>query len=124
MKILIVEDDDILAAFLAKELEARGFEILQTHFGDGGLKLYNRYGPWEFVLSDYRFIPGTQIKDGVELVTAIHSINPAQRMAIMTAWSEETRGKLPQALRFLPLLEKPFRFEQVLRLLREPVLPL
>jgi hypothetical protein len=89
-----------------------------------GLSLYKKDGPWEFVLSDYKFIPGTEIKDGVELVTAIHAINPAQRMAIMTAWCEEARGKLPQALRPLPLREKPFRFEQVLRLLREPVLPL
>jgi DNA-binding NtrC family response regulator len=83
-----------------------------------------RYGPFVFVLSDYRFIPGTQIKDGVQLVTAIHRINPAQRMALMTAHHGEAREKLPQALRFLPVLEKPFRFEQVLRLLREPVLPL
>src|ERR1700683_2355987 len=88
MKILIVDDDDALVAFLAKELEARGCEILQTHFGDGGLKLYNRYAPFEFVLSDYRFIPGAQIKDGVELVTAIHGIDPHQRMALMTAAPE------------------------------------
>ena len=123
MKILIVDDDDDLVAFLAKELEARGFEILQTHFGDGGLKLYNRYGPFEFVLSDYRFIPGAQIKDGVELVTAIHGIDPHQRMALMTAAPEQARRNLPQALRHLTVLRKHFRIEQLLRLLRQPVLP-
>src|SRR3984885_11645596 len=92
MKILIIDDDDVLVAFLAKELEARGYEVLQTHFGDGGLKLYNRYGPFEFVLTDYRFIPGTQIKDGVELVTAIHELNPHHQMALMTAAPEEREG--------------------------------
>jgi CheY-like chemotaxis protein len=106
MKILIVDDDDDLVAFLAKELEARGFEILQTHFGDGGLKLYNRYGPFEFVLSDYRFIPGTQIKDGVQLVAAIHGINPHQQMALMTAAPSGARANLPQVLRYLPVLRK------------------
>jgi DNA-binding NtrC family response regulator len=124
MKILIVDDDDVLVEFLAKELEARGFEILQTHFGDGGRKLYNRYVPFEFVLSDYRFIPGTQIKDGVQLVTAIHGINPHQRMALMTAVPEQARRNLPEALRHLTVLRKHFRLEQVLRLLRQPVLPL
>jgi CheY-like chemotaxis protein len=124
MKILIVEDDDVLLSFLAKKLESCGYEVVATHFGDGGLSLYKKNGPFAFVLSDYKFIPGTQIKDGVQLVTAIHGINPAQRMGIMTAWCEEAREKLPQALRFLPVLEKPFRFEQVLRLMREPVLPL
>jgi DNA-binding NtrC family response regulator len=96
MKILIVDDDDVLVAFLAKELEARGFEILQTHFGDGGLKLYNKYGPWQFVLSDFRFVPGAKIKDGVQLVTAIHGINPYQQMALMTADPKGARGNLPQ----------------------------
>jgi hypothetical protein len=60
----------------------------------------------------------------VQLVTAIHGINTVQRMALMTAHHREAREKLPQVLRYLPVLRKPFRIEQVLRLLREPVLPL
>lgn len=125
MKILIVEDDPTLLSSLARELQSRGYGVFQTRYGDGGLDLYRKCGPFEFVLSDYRFIPGPTIKDGVQLMTAIHAINPAQRMALMTAWRDEAREKLPQALRFLPVLEKPFpRIEQVLRLLRQPVLPL
>ena len=124
MKILLVEDDAALLWFLAKELEARGYEVLQTDTGDGGLYLYKKDGPFEFVLSDYSFIPGTKIKDGVQLVTAIHEINPLQRMAMMTSDPMEARGKVPHALRYLPIMRKPFNIEQVLRLLRQPVLPL
>jgi DNA-binding NtrC family response regulator len=124
MKILIVDDDDALRGFLAKELEARGFEVLQTNFGDGGLDLYQKEGPFAFVLSDYRFVPGAKIKDGVQLVTAIHEINPHQRMAMMTADPKEAREKLPKALWHLPVLVKPFKVEQLLWVLREPVLPL
>jgi ActR/RegA family two-component response regulator len=124
MKILIVEGDSILLLFLARELQSRGYEVLQTHFGDGGLALYKKDGPWEFVLSDYKFIPGPTIKDGVQLMTAIHEMNPIQSMGIMTFWCDEARGKLPEALRYLPVLRKPFKLEQMLRLLREPVLPL
>jgi hypothetical protein len=72
----------------------------------------------------YRFIPGTKIKDAVQLPTAIHLINPFQQMAIMSTSQKEAREKLPEALRNLPVLRKPFRIEQVLRLLRLPVLPL
>ena len=124
MKILIVDDEDTLLSFLAEELEARGFEVLQTHFGDGGLDLYQKDGPLAFVLSDYRFVPGEKIKDGVQLVTAIHEINPHQRMAMMTADPQEARAKLPKALWHLPVLVKPFKVEQLLWVLREPVLPL
>jgi DNA-binding NtrC family response regulator len=124
MKILIVDDDDSLRSWLAGELEARGYEILQTHFGDGGLHLFKKNGPFALVLSDYKFHPGPTIKDGTQLLTAMHAINSIQQMAMMTSDPQGARRNLPRALRDLPVLRKPFRFEQVLRLLRQPVLPL
>lgn len=122
MKILIVGGDDALLSSLTEELESRDFEVLPTHFGDGGLDLYKKHGPFAFVLADYRFIPGVMIKDCMQLVTAIHRINPFQQMAIMAADPKEVREKLPEALRNLPVLRKPFRIEELLRLLRQPVL--
>jgi CheY-like chemotaxis protein len=124
MKILMVDDDKALLSFFAKELETRRFETYQSVNGDEALHVWQQLGPWEFVLTAYRFMPGTTIKNGVQLVTAIHGINPFQRMAIMTATPTEARGTLPEALRHLPVLRKPFRIEQVLRLLRKPVSPL
>jgi DNA-binding NtrC family response regulator len=124
MKILIVDDDDVLRSHLAKELEARAFEVLQAQSGDEGLHVYQKNGPWELVLTDYRFFPGTKIKDGAQLVTAIHGLNPLQQMAIMTSDPQGARRNLPRALRVLLILRKPFRMEQVIRLLRQSVLPL
>ena len=124
MKILIVGGDDSLLSSLTEELESRDFGVLPTHFGDGGLDLYKKHGPFAFVLVDYRFIPGVKIKNCIQLMTAIHQINPFQQMAIMTASQKEAREKLPQDLQGLPILRKPFRIEQLLGLLRQPVLPL
>ena len=76
------------------------------------------------MLTDYRFFPGTKIRDGAQLTAAIHGINPLQTMAITTADPQDARRNLPNALRRLPILRKPLRIEQVLRLLRQPVLPL
>jgi hypothetical protein len=45
-------------------------------------------------------------------------------MAMMTADPKEAREKLPKALWHLPVLVKPFKVEQLLWVLREPVLPL
>ena len=124
MKILIVGGGDALLSSLAEELESRDFEVLPTHFGDGGLSLFEKDGPFAFVLTDNRFFPGVRIRDCIQLVTAIYLINPFQQMAIMTTDPKEVRGKLPNALGDVPILRKPFRIEQVLRLLRQPVLPL
>jgi CheY-like chemotaxis protein len=124
MKILLVDDDDALLSFLAKELENRGCDVHQSSSGDEAFHVWRRLGPWELVLTDYRFFPGTKIRDGSQLAAAIHLINPFQRMALMTADAQDARKNLPKALRRLSILPKPFRVEQVLRLLRQPVLPL
>jgi DNA-binding NtrC family response regulator len=123
MRMLIVGGGDALLSSLNDELECRDFEVLTTHFGDGGLHLYKKHGPWEFVLTDYRFLPGTQIRDCMQLVTAIDGINPFQPMGIMTAHPKETRENLRLSLRQFPVLRKPFVIERLLRLLRQPVLP-
>ena len=70
MKILIVGGDDALLLSLSEKLESRGFAVLSTHFGDGGLSLFKKNGPFVFVLADYRFLPGVKIKDCIQLVTA------------------------------------------------------
>lgn len=57
MRILIVEDDSTLLSFLARELETGGYEVPQTHFGDGGLDIYKKDGPFSFVLSDIASSP-------------------------------------------------------------------
>jgi len=124
MKILIVDDDDAVLLCIGSRLRSGGFEVKEASTGDGAMYVYEHQGPFAFVLSDYRFVPGAKIKDGVQLVTAIHEINPRQRMAIMTGVPNEAREKLPKALWLLPVLLKPFRLEQLLRLLRLPVLPL
>lgn len=124
MKILIVDGDDALRSLLANELEERGIDTRQSCSGDDAFHVWQQSGPWDLVLSAYQFLPGHKIKDGVQLLAAIHEINPDQQMAMMTSDSEDARRKLPQGLRHLPILRKPFPVEQVLRLLRQPVLPL
>jgi CheY-like chemotaxis protein len=62
MKILMVDADEALLSFFAKELETRGLEIHQSVNGDEVLHVWHQLGPWDFVLTDYRFTSGTTIK--------------------------------------------------------------
>jgi DNA-binding NtrC family response regulator len=124
MKILLVDEDDDLRSLLAKELKSRAFEAWQARSGHGGLSFYQKNGPWELVLTDILFLPDANIGDGAQLMVAIQEINPFQQMAMMTSDPQGARRNLPKDLRHLPVLRKPFAIEQVLRLLRQPVLPL
>jgi CheY-like chemotaxis protein len=104
MKILIVEDLDGSRSLLAKELKGRGFEVLRACSGDGALFLFAKHSPFDLVLSDFRFVPGTEIKDFVQLVAAIYAVNPYQQMAIMTSDPQGARRNQPRVLRHLPVL--------------------
>jgi hypothetical protein len=86
--------------------------------------IYHIQGFGGVVGENSRFIPGPTIGDGAQLVAAIHGINSLQQMAMMTSDPHGARRKLSKALRALPILRKPSRLEDVLRLLRQPVLPL
>jgi DNA-binding NtrC family response regulator len=124
LKILLVDDDDGLRSLVAKELELRGCDVRQCSSGDEAFYVWQRFGPWELVLTDYLFFPDARIENGAQLMTAIHGMNPLQQMAMMTSDPQAARRNLPKALRGLLILRKPFRIEQLLRLLRQPVLPL
>lgn len=114
MKILVVDDDEVVLQWVRKQLEARRYEVEDAFSGEHGLHCYLSQGPttWDFVLSDYLFIPSTRVQNGLQLVREIRAINPKQRIAIHTS---EEGLQAP-----VPVLHKPYRIENLLRLLREP----
>lgn len=113
LRILVVDDDDTLRRWLRLQLEPRGYEVWEESQGDEALATYERMGPSFFVLSDFYFYRGEKIKNGLDLVHAITSITPRQRMAIHTS---ERDFRAP-----VPVLRKPYPIGGLLRLLREPV---
>lgn len=113
LRILIVDDDDVLRRWLRAELEARGFQVREESQGDEALSAYLHNPDWEFVLSDMYFFRGEKIKNGLDLVREIGKINPGQRMAIHTS---ERNFQAP-----VPVLTKPYPIGRLVRILREPL---
>jgi hypothetical protein len=94
MKILIVDGDDTLLSILAGELESRGFEVVPMHLGDGDCRSAKRKARLNSFFPNYRFIPCPEIKDGAQLLSAIHRINPFQGTAMMTSEPKDAPRKL------------------------------
>ena len=113
LRILIVDDDDVLRRWLRTELEPRGIEVWEESQGDEAFSSYENNGPWDFVLSDLYFFRGERIKNGLDLVRAIAEINPGQPMAIQTS-EKGFRSSVP-------VLTKPYAIGRLLRLLRQPL---
>jgi two-component system response regulator RegA len=80
-KLLIVDDDVVLAQRLAKAMEKRDFVVEIAHAVDPGLETAARFRP-DFALLDLRLADGS----GLDLVTHIKRAVPECRVVMMTAY--------------------------------------
>ncbi|HWK17467.1 MAG TPA: response regulator transcription factor [Solirubrobacteraceae bacterium] len=109
MRILLVEDEARIRAFLARAFEAEGFTVDVAENGDLGLEraLTDRY---QFVILDL-LLPG---RDGLDVMRELHSARPDLPVLILSA-----RGDLATKLRGFELgavdyLAKPFSLDELL----------
>jgi CheY-like chemotaxis protein len=116
MRILAVDDGPTMQ-WLREQLVPRGIEVAGASDADDAFRLWEKEGPWALVLTEHHIEPGTRIRDGRELVNAIRAADPSQRIAIHT----DDEGLLAAPV---VVLRKRYAIERLLRMLRQPVLPL
>ena len=109
MKILLVEDEEKIARYIAKALTAEGHTVETLHKGDEGLKAATTR-PFDIILLDLA-LPGC---DGIEILRAIRQRSLSTPVLIITA-----RGELPDRISGLDLgaddyLPKPFAMEELI----------
>ena len=78
--LLIVEDDDALAATVATVLEREGFAVTVSHDGKEGLRIATA-GVFDAVVTDFR-LPGL---GGMELLEQLHQVKPRMPVVMMTS---------------------------------------
>ena len=111
-RILVIEDEPSVAAFLKAALERRGYDVVSSSSAAGGLQLLassNFYG----VISDFRTpggINGADVHDWLRR----HRPELAARIIFITGdtASEETAALLAED--GTPYVEKPFRVHQLM----------
>jgi two-component system, response regulator RegA len=107
--LLIVEDDDVLRARLARAFSARGLEVREAADAESGLRLAQEDPP-ELALVDLR-LSGTS---GLEAVRALHELDPGTSIVVLTGY-----GSIATALEAVRLgathyLTKPADVEEIL----------
>jgi len=109
MRILIVEDEARIRAFLARAFEAEGFVVDVVEDGDRGL-VRALEGSYDLVILDL-LLPG---RDGLDALREIHSRRAELPVLILSA-----RSDLPTKLRGFELgavdyVAKPFSLDELL----------
>lgn len=114
-RILIVEDEDVMADMLRDVLASEGHEVFKAYNGEEGLKLLAEKRP-EVVLLDL-MLP---ILDGAGFLAAM-SEHPELRDTPVIAMTSAGLTPMERG-RFAGFLPKPFRLDELLRALAR-VLP-
>jgi DNA-binding response OmpR family regulator len=106
--VLIVEDDERIAALVSKNLEAAGLHSHVVHRGDEALEQFTRLSP-ALVLLDI-LLPGT---DGLELIRQIRRTSTVPIM-MLTARSSEAEKVLGFELGADDYVTKPFSTRELI----------
>ncbi|HZD86444.1 MAG TPA: response regulator transcription factor [Gaiellaceae bacterium] len=113
MRILVIEDEARIQAFLARGLEAEGYTVVASADGREGLELATR-GRWDLVVLDL-LLPGL---NGLQVLRELHRVHPDVPVVILSA-----RTDLPTKLRGFELgasdyVPKPFSLDELLARIR------
>jgi two-component system, OmpR family, response regulator len=113
VEILVVEDEEGIADFLSRGLEAEGYQVTVVDDGIAGERLALS-GAADLVVLD-RMLPG---RDGIEVLSAIRERKPTLPVIMLTA-----KGDVADRVEGLDLgaadyLTKPFAFEELLARIR------
>ena len=115
-RILVVDDERLLADTLSAVLRIGGFEVRVVYKGEDAIAASSSYRP-DIVLSDYFMPPGM---NGIEACVRIKQILPACRIIMLSGHPlrQELAAYQNKGYSFLSLT-KPVRPDRLLNILRE-----
>ncbi len=108
MKILVVDDNQYLAATIQETLEGEGFETMSANDGVAGYSTYLNFEP-DLVITDIQM----PRKNGLEMMEDIRTHNPQVKTIYMSGDIYSFQGSLIEEKKKYPVdyFEKPFSFE-------------
>ena len=113
MRILVIEDESRIRAFLTRGLEAEGYTVVASDSGTEGLALATS-AAWDLVVLDL-LLPGLS---GLQVLRELHRERPRLPVVILSARSDlqtKLRGFELGATDYVP---KPFSLDELLARIR------
>jgi signal transduction histidine kinase/CheY-like chemotaxis protein len=111
--ILLVEDDDMVRAYVENELKALGYRVITASNGPAALELLRRSGEIQLLLTDV-VMPGGMF--GPELARQATALRPDLKVLFTSGYSQDP-VKTPDGIN-ARILTKPFRRQDLAAMLR------
>jgi CheY-like chemotaxis protein len=113
--VLVVEDNSSLRTVVVRQLEAIGLRVLEAENAQMALGVLRDEPKIDLIFTDV-VLPGDM--DGYALARAINEGHPHTKI-IMTSGFPGMRFKDTELAKSLPLLSKPYRNQELIRMVRE-----
>jgi DNA-binding response OmpR family regulator len=113
MRILVVEDEARILAFLRRGLEAEGYTVVAADNGRDGLALASA-GRWDLVVLDL-LLPGLS---GLQVLRELHRVRPRLPVLILSARSDLQTKLRGFELGATDYVAKPFALDELLARVR------
>jgi CheY-like chemotaxis protein len=118
-RILLIDDDEQVRAFLSHVLKQAGYEVVEASNGRKALELFRQVAP-ELVLTDI-LMPES---DGLEVIAWIVDQHPTTRVIAMTGGRGENNFlRSAEIVGAHRILAKPFGPDRLLRVVQEELQP-
>ena len=117
-RVLIVDDEEDLCWTLTKILEDLNYYVLSAHTGKSALRRLQNDKHIRFALLDVR-LPDMGEAGGLSLIKKMKRIRPRMSVIAMSAFGSPPVKTQAKRLGAAAFLDKPFRVEKLLKLIRE-----
>lgn len=101
-RVLVIDDDRVVADSLAMILSTRGYEVRTAYGGNEGVRVADEFGP-HVVISDV-MMPGV---NGVDTAVRIHQHLPKCKILLLSGEFEAARELMQSKFASFELLSKP-----------------
>ncbi len=117
-RVLIVDDEEGFCWTLTKVLEDLNYMVLSAHTPAQALKLFQHDQPIGLALLDIR-LSDSGGTEGLTLLEKFKALSPRMPVILMSAFGTPQLKREATRLGALEFLDKPFRVEKLLQLMRE-----
>ena len=116
MKVLIVDDEDLVLFINGEFLESLGYHVLRAASGEEAIRIYEAQGQKiDLVILDM-LMPG---KSGQETFRDLQAINPNVKVIIATGYTDETATRAVLQDGAAGFIRKPFDHTEFSRLIQQ-----
>ena len=109
-RVLLVDDEDAFRKALARQLSARGYDVLDVGGGEEAIRVARHQEPDVIVLD--QMMPGM---DGIETLQEIKRINPAVQVIMLTGYADTESARVTGKHDVYQYLGKPCELQTLIQ---------